>query len=140
MSMYYDSGYEFANIPIYIGVGDATNLVESLPFVSQAELIKTYQREGRIEVSSIDVLTHGAVMTSATLGTHWATTKGFLDPALFSLNKAHFGMRQTVMRGMLVGLGQLSRGIARASPYLAAGAFIASMYQYHPSGLNYMGL
>ncbi len=140
MSMYYDSGYEFANIPIYIGIGDRQNLVDSLPFRAQAEMIKTYHRHGRIEVSSVDVLTHGAVMASATLGAHWATTKGLLDPALFSLNKAHFGMRQTVMRGMLTGLGQLSRGLLRASPYLAAGAFVASMYEYHPSGLNYMGL
>lgn len=128
MEDFYDTGYDYAGFDIYVGHGFDTPWYRDLPFIAQADLIRDLQK-GRINLSAKSTFTHGAVVTGATLGAHWATTKGLLDPALFNLRYAQLHARHVMRMGYFHAARGALISTGRAMPGIGAGMFAALIWQ-----------
>lgn len=102
---YFYSGYDFAGIPIYVGTGVEDDWdAGDVPVLSVGDMFYTASSEGRIEISSRDVLIHGATWMALEKGAAFALRKGFLDATLFGsrygplvIRTARMGMNRMLM-------------------------------------------
>ncbi len=123
---FYDTGYDYVNKDVYVGVGGDRPLYRDAPFFAQYDFIRDWQK-GEINLSARSTLIHGASTTSMVLGAHYASTKGILDPALFSLRYAQMHISHAARAHLAFAAGRTVQTIARWSPYAMAAAFAAGV-------------
>ncbi len=128
MEEFYDTGYDYAGLDVYVGVGAGDSAWRDLPFIAQADLIRDAVLHGRINLSAKSTLVHGGSTVLTTLGAHYLTTKGLLDPALFNLRKAQYGIRRLQATAMMHSARRGAVGLSRLVPAISAGAFAAGIW------------
>jgi hypothetical protein len=123
MEDFYDTGYDYAGFDVYVGTGAGDSVWRDLPFIAQADFIRDLQ-QGRINLSAKSALVHAGTLGSSTLGAHYLSTKGFLDPALFNLRRAQYGIRTMQAQAMMHSMRGVGIGLSRLAPtagWLGAG-------------------
>lgn len=127
MEKFYDTGYDYAGFDIYVGTGKGDPIYRDLPFIAQYDLIQDLKK-GRVNLSAKSTLVHGASYGSMVYGAHYMSTKGFLEPALFNLRHAQYGIRRLQAQAMLHSARGAAVGLGRLMPGIAAGAFAAAIF------------